>query len=162
MTVAVVMQEFLLVPTNHSPAFEFPLGQWEAVGVAIGDATGGGVTLTHTFTRQYMWSVEGWNMTETLGGSPSDFSLTWAPNNSGTVAWHTMGSGVNDTLLRAVTQRDSVLHLPVAMSERFDTLPQVIAGAEVNTNLEIYRSNAWGYYWDKRARQQPGGLRRPT
>ncbi len=161
MTVTNIFDIVAQMTLNHSPDLARPLGQYELVGVVVGDGTGGGVTISHDFSSRYIFSVEGWNMTETLGGTGSDFSLIWDPNVSLGVAWHLMGSGVNDTIIRASVSRDAFVRLPVSNPFVKSGNALLVVSAEVNTNTEIYRANAWGYYWDKRAINAFGGLVRP-
>jgi len=146
---------------NYSDELGRPLGQYELVGVALGDATGGNVSISHFFPAKYIWSCEGWNATETLGGAASDFALIWTPNSSLGVAWHTMGSSVIDIIIRALVSRDSRCLLPLSNPDVHAGQTRVQVAIENNTNLEIYRANVWGYYWDRRATRAPGGLIRP-
>lgn len=161
MSVFDAFAEVNLMQLNYSTELGRPLGQYELVGVTIGDATGGTQELSHVFPPKYFWSCEGWNATETLGGPVSDFSLIWTPNSVLGVAWRTAGSSVIDLLVRALVSRDSRPMLPLTNPDVSQGAARVAVSVENNNNLEIFRANVWGYYWDRRATRVPGGLVRP-
>jgi len=154
--------EFHLETLNASSDFARPLGEWEAIGVAIGDASGQTVTMRAVLARQYLWSFEAWSGSTSIA-STGDVHCTWNPNlTPGGVAW-VLGSPVLvSSNLRMNRASEGRLLLPV--SGRIQgTLGGVIAQVvwEVNVLTAVYRCNMWGYYWDKRALLGPGGLVRP-
>jgi len=138
-----------------------PLGDWEAIGVLIGDLTGGFVILQLTVPSTYLFSLEGWSM-QVTAGVITDFQVTWrtdmTPDGQ---SWIVVGPGVDGSTVRSIAARDTVVHLPLATGRpRVGGVDTLTMAASVNSNNDIYRGNAWGRYWDHRATLAPGGLQR--
>lgn len=156
-------EDVRLEPLNEGPDLGRPLGQWEAAAVLIGDASGGTVTLTLALDKRYVWSLEGWMANETAVAT-GGFQLTWTPV-LGFVqqSWVYVADVLIGSTTRAIGPADQRVRLPVTGRSKSSGTPgdNVVVTALDNANLQIYRANVWGYYWDKRAASFPGGLMRP-
>ena len=159
MTVSEPITTFRLQRQSIGTDFAFPLGQWEAVGIALGDATGGEVGMVKTFDRHYIYSFEGAAVIRE--DSSSDFArIVWQPQNGGGTAW----SFGLDMFLVGIVQRSAINHtqlfLPLSATDhQADVTAQ--AGVGINSPLVVYRCNLWGYFWDKRAVLTRSGPVRP-
>jgi len=147
------MQEFHLLPESQGSEFQWPLGSWEALGVAIGDASGGAVILTLDFTDNYLFSYEGWNMSATFG-TLGNFQTTFRPNIvQGGQSYALTAPLVVGATIDGISPRDMRVTVPMTSGVRGGLVtPQLTITNSANVNTNIYRANAWGHYWDRRSR----------
>lgn len=164
MTVTTAFVEFRLNPLNWGASGGGPLGQWEALAVAVGDASAGGVVMSHQFATGYLWSLEAWVLSQTIAAGVGEFQVAWRPQIiPDAQAWVLQASAETNIGVRSVVVRDSALRLPVGgfATARAVAPVTVDLTAENNAIGAIYRGNIWGYYWSRTAVQAPGGLVRP-
>ncbi len=162
MAVIQEFQEFHLNQYNDTRDLSRPLGEWEGLGVAIGDVSGGNIVLTLDLGGKFLFSYEAWTMFGTFGITGS-FQTTWTPNIiPGGQAYIAGAVGVPFVTVHGIQMNETHLKFPVSgRAVKGGTPPQLTISAAANLDLMIYRGNAWGYYWDKRAPQLSSGLIRP-
>lgn len=142
-------------------AFEWPLGMWEAQGVAVGDVSGGNVAGTLDLPNDHMYSLEGAaaNKEDATGSS---LRVTWQPRiQQGGTGWHARLELTVTGSLAVVQMRDMLmLRWPIGSPYPGEFSVSVRLDFSTNTNGVVYRSFAWGHYWDKRGLLTETGPRR--
>lgn len=162
MTVVQAVQEFALNPLNIGDDLGRPLGMWEGIGVAIGDATGSSVEFNLGLSNRFLWSYEAFSANVTLP-STTTFATTWQPSITPLgVAWRVGADGSDGVLTRQTRVFEQLLRFPISGLNAKENGINISVSITANVDLEIYRVNMWGYYWDKRAIRFPGGLIRPA
>jgi len=149
-SVSAAFAEFTLLRQSIGTEYGFPLGQWQAEGILIGDASGGDVTLLRLFDRAYIYSWEGVSGDKPATSGDS-FQLNWFPFlTASAVAW-TQSAVFNVVGTQSVVAvRDQTPNLPLSAQNPTGVVQaQVIMGANVIGG--VFSAKIWGNYWDKRA-----------
>lgn len=130
-------------------------------GTAVGDGSGGVVSLDTDYPPGYIYSFEGFGAVRQSSVS-ADLIVTWlpqvVPGGTGFATFHDMGA---TPTRHVVFGREYGIRLPLSVASPGNVSVRLTMEFDVNTNSVIYRTSHWGYYWDFRAVRTSTGPVRP-